>query len=92
VTELLKDLAAGAMVQWTAVDGVSPSASPSLPADRTFVVQFRASPGQAEDGRVEHLVSGSAAKFTTWAELRDFVEQVLIRQHEEMVIDEGGRQ
>ena len=89
--ELLKDFVPGAMVQWIAVDGVSPSESTTLPADRTFVVQFRASQDSAiEDGRVEHLVSGMAAKFETWAELRGFVEQVLVRQDEPMVIDEGG--
>ena len=83
------------------MDAASPSAAPSLPADRTFVVQFRASAGRtAEDGRVEHLVSGLAAKFATWAELRDFVEHVLVggqapstESHprgDGIVINEGG--
>ncbi len=40
---------------------------PSLPADRTFVVQFSASPDNPADGvdrgRVEHLVSGLATRF-----------------------------
>jgi hypothetical protein len=52
----------------------------SLPADRAFVVQFSASPvsgdGQA-GGRVEHLVTGFAARFLTWGELRGFLDRVL---------------
>jgi hypothetical protein len=68
----------------TSMDPVSPSAyvAPTLPADRTFVVQFYASPDDAPavalPGRAEHLVSASAARFETWSELRDFVEQVLL--------------
>jgi hypothetical protein len=46
-------------------------------------VQFRASSDQPHDGdlhgRVEHLVSGFAARFDTWSELRDIVEFVLVR-------------
>jgi len=53
--------------------------TPSLPADHAFVVQFRpgAGPVGPERGRAEHLVSGTAAMFTTWAELRQFVERAL---------------
>jgi hypothetical protein len=55
--------------------------APSLPADRTFVVQFRAASGSASDvapeGRVEHLVTGTAARFETWSELEEFIVQVL---------------
>jgi hypothetical protein len=62
-------------------------------------VQFRASQDQtSEDGRVEHLVSGQATRFDTWAELRDFVELVLVQaasiqpdgQGGGLVGDEGG--
>ena len=62
-------------------------------------MQFRAAQDQTtEDGRVEHLVSGQAARFGTWAELRDFVEHVLLRgaptqserQGGGIVADEGG--
>jgi hypothetical protein len=54
---------------------------PSLPADRTFVVQFSASPVNPADGldhgRVEHLVTGLATRFHSWDELRGFVERAL---------------
>jgi hypothetical protein len=74
------------------VDAVSPSTEPTLPADRTFVVQFRAVPRHAPEprGRVEHLVSGIAARFDTWDELRGFVEQVLIRADGQATEDPGG--
>jgi hypothetical protein len=62
-------------------DSRSADAAPSLPAGRTFVVQFRASSEQPLDGalrgRVEHLVSGFAARFDTWSELREIVEYLL---------------
>ena len=61
------------------------SAAPVLPANRTFVVQFGASPDGLEvfaHGRAEHLVSASAARFETWSELRDFIEHVLLRADE----------
>lgn len=56
---------------------------PSLPADHTFVVQFRASSdvGAGGSGRAEHLVSGAASSFASWAELQRFVEQVLDEPH-----------
>jgi hypothetical protein len=45
-------------------------------------VQFRESSVHALDdvpsGRVEHLVTGSAARFSTWSELREIVEYVLL--------------
>lgn len=56
--------------------------APSLPADRAFVVQFRADTGAVpRRGRAEHLVSGTAATFATWDELQRFVEGVLERPH-----------
>jgi hypothetical protein len=54
---------------------------PSLPTNRAFVVQFRL---QAEsillryEGRVEHLVFGQAAHFSSWAELQPFIDQILL--------------
>jgi hypothetical protein len=61
--------------------GTSPT--PTLPADRAFVVQFPATAGPPLDGtrhgRIEHLLTGDARKFTAWSELHDFVEQTLVR-------------
>jgi hypothetical protein len=69
------------VVQWLVVDARSPSAEPTLPADRAFVVQFRAAPGRATGigphGRIEHLVSGETGRFETWSELQGFFERVL---------------
>jgi hypothetical protein len=51
-----------------------------FPAYRAFVVQVAAAePGVPDSplGRAEHVVSGTAAHFTTWAELVAFIEQVL---------------
>ena len=51
-----------------------------FPAHRAFVVHIAAvEPGGADPplGRAEHLVSGTAAHFATWAELVAFIEQVL---------------
>jgi hypothetical protein len=57
----------------------------SLPADRSFVVQFRprsgGEVGPPQAGRVEHLVSGRAARFDDWTALRRFVEQILLDEH-----------
>jgi hypothetical protein len=53
---------------------------PTLPADRAFVVQFRAVEAEATTvavGRAEHLVTGTTTHFVTWHELQDFVESVL---------------
>lgn len=53
----------------------------TLPADRAFLVQFRAGPagGPAWQpaGRIEHLDSGRAARFGDWAALRAFIEHTL---------------
>jgi hypothetical protein len=51
-----------------------------LPANRAFVVQFQVTaPGSTEavHGRAEHMVSGKATHFASWAELEVFIEQVL---------------
>ena len=52
----------------------------SLPTNRAFVIQLRASSGASEvrhRGRVEHLVSGQARRFTDEDELWAFVDSVL---------------
>jgi hypothetical protein len=52
-----------------------------LPSDHAFVLQLQESRGRPETcraGRVEHLASGQATKFTTTTELWDFVDKVLI--------------
>jgi hypothetical protein len=48
-----------------------------LPTDHAFVLQLEESPGTCRAGRVEHLASGEATRFTTTAELWDFVDKVL---------------
>ena len=51
-----------------------------LPAERAFVVQLRAQLDPAGNlivGRVEHLASGSEARFTSAAELVAFITEVL---------------
>ena len=64
------------------IESSTADVAPHLPADRTFVVQFRATPAEVErdldHGRVEHLVSGQAARFDTWNDLHAFVEHVLV--------------
>ena len=46
-----------------------------LPTDHAFVLQLEESHGSGtcRAGRVEHLASGEATRFTTTAELWDFV-------------------
>jgi hypothetical protein len=57
---------------------VAPS-QPSLPTNRAFLVQFRPpSTGAAPyEGRVEHVVSGQAARFHSLEELLGFMVGVL---------------
>jgi hypothetical protein len=53
---------------------------PSLPANRAFVVQFRAQPTAASssyEGRVEHLLSGQVTRFHSLEELLAFMVGVL---------------
>jgi len=55
-------------------------AEPTLPSNRAFVVQFRATKSTAPvspAGRVEHVVSGQATRFESWEYLQRFLEQVL---------------
>jgi hypothetical protein len=51
-----------------------------LRTDHVFVLQLQESSGcsgSCRAGRVEHLASGEATKFTTTTELWDFVDEVL---------------
>jgi hypothetical protein len=51
-----------------------------LPSDHAFVLQLQEShgrTGRCRAGRVEHLASGEAMRFTSAAELWDFVDKVL---------------
>jgi len=61
------------------------SPAPQLPANRAFVVQFQ-SPAEdgclLEYGRVEHLVSGQAARFASLDELLRFVSRILTEVQE----------
>jgi len=53
---------------------------PSLPANRAFVVQFRAQPVETPlswEGRIEHVVSGEVARFHSAEELLAFLGHVL---------------
>jgi hypothetical protein len=62
------------------VENSMPTQEPALPTNRAFVVQFRAQAEAAplhDEGRVEHLVSGQATHFSSWEELRRFIEQIL---------------
>ena len=54
-------------------------AAPTLPSIRAFVVQFAAETRDERGvrGRVEHLASGHATRFDSWARLREFVERCL---------------
>lgn len=56
----------------------------SLPAERSFVVQFRAGPAVRRDGpwagRIEHVVSGRAARFDSRAAMCEFIAVVLAPQ------------
>ena len=54
--------------------------APSLPANRAFVVQFRAQPAGTPlrwEGRVEHLVSWQVMRFHSQEELVAFIVRVL---------------
>ena len=56
------------------------SSQPFLPANRAFVVQFRAQPTEASaayEGRVEHLLSGQVGRFHSLEELLAFMVRVL---------------
>ncbi|HEV8715926.1 MAG TPA: hypothetical protein VGX03_24245 [Candidatus Binatia bacterium] len=57
---------------------------PPLSPHRAFVVQFRAGAGEEPGrfaGRVEHMVSGQAARFQSLEELVAFITQVLTNVH-----------
>ena len=51
-----------------------------LPADHAFVLQIQESrecPDICHRGRVEHLATGKATRFTTTADFWNFVDEVL---------------
>jgi hypothetical protein len=57
---------------------------PSLPANRVFVVQFRAQPtaaSSAYEGRVAHLLAGQVGRFHSLEELLAFMVRVLSDVH-----------
>jgi hypothetical protein len=61
------------------------SPQPALPADRSFVVQFRPPEPDGSptyDGRVEHLASGEEARFHLLEELLAFMIDVLTRRQQ----------
>ena len=52
-----------------------------LPANQAFVVQLRAQPNHESprcEGRVEHLASGQAARFSSQDELWAFISRILM--------------
>jgi hypothetical protein len=54
--------------------------TPSLPANRAFVVQFRAQPEGTPlrwEGRIEHLVSGEVMRFDSQDQLLAFMRRLL---------------
>jgi len=56
------------------------NSEPTLPSNRAFVVQFRVTNESTTDdcaGRIEHLVSGQAARFKSWEHLQQFIEEML---------------
>jgi len=60
-------------------------AEPTLPSNRAFVVQFRAATELVPEqciGRVEHLVSGQAARFESWEQLQQFIGGLLAQVNE----------
>lgn len=66
----------------------------ALPADRAFVVQFRAAPGSEPlanlSGRVEHIRSGAARHFESLDELLRFLERSLASPPEKAKAAEAG--
>lgn len=51
---------------------------PLFPTKRAFIVQFRRDSGvDAVQGRVEHVVSGQSAKFTSTADLLTFMTELI---------------
>lgn len=63
----------------TRCDGAAATGTP-LPAGRAFVVQLRAETDPAGElfvGRAEHMASGAAERFSSAAELIDFITRTL---------------
>ena len=64
----------------------------TLPANRAFVIQLRASSGASElghRGRAEHLASGRATHFADDDELWAFVDSMLATQRSDQSEAEG---
>jgi len=60
-------------------------AQPSLPVRRAFVVQFRAEADLEQShftGRVEHVSSGQATKFSSVEELVTFFRRILSQEQQ----------
>src|SRR5437660_2679154 len=58
-----------------------PSSQSRFPAQRAFVVQVAVAELGVPDvplGRAEHVMSGTATHFASWAELGTFIERVLV--------------
>ncbi len=56
--------------------------SSPLSVHRAFVVQFRAETDAAHgrvSGRIEHVASRQSGSFRSWAEMQEFMAQVLIQ-------------
>jgi hypothetical protein len=68
--------------------------SPSLPVRQMFVVQFRTGADVAKGnvmGRVEHIVSGQAALFSSTEELMVFFARMLsLQNHPKNMTHKGG--
>ena len=63
-----------------------PQSQPVLPANRASVVQFRTPPPGVPgsyEGRVEHLVSGQEARFSSFEELLAFMLRILAAVQEQ---------
>lgn len=64
----------------TRYDVARPSDAP-LPAARAFVLQLRAeteTAGELFVGRAEHMASGAAERFSSAAELIEFITRILV--------------
>ena len=66
-----------------------------LPTDHAFVLQLLEShgrPGPCREGRVEHLASGEATRFSTTEELWEFVDKVLTESMRVLIPEDAGQQ
>ena len=71
-----------------------PSSQSLFPAQRAFVVQVAATEPGVPDvplGRAEHVISGTATHFATWAELVAFIEKVLMDVEQRAHLEGKGK-